>query len=389
MKISSYSTHPAADLFPLLGKGDLVALQENIQANGLINPIVLCDGQILDGRNRALACEALGLPLRTVVFVGGNPWDHVWALNAERRHLEPFQKAALAVKFSTASESWRLRQEEAKEKANRSRSEATKEQHRTSNPRRGEKSGAGSTEPRPEPRRQAQEIAATASVSSATVKRALELRKKNPKAFEAVCRGELPGRRALGDVKRAERMEDLAATSRENTPLTGELGRFPVIYADPPWRYEHVETESRAIENQYPTMDLDAICALDVPAIATADAVLFLWATTPKLAEAMRVIEAWGFTYRSGAVWVKDKIGMGYYFRQRHELLLIATRGNPPTPAPADRPDSVIEAPREKHSAKPAAFAEAIERMYPQLPKIELFCRSPRSGWKSWGNEAA
>ena len=82
-----------------------------------------------------------------------------------------------------------------------------------------------------------------------------------------------------------------------------------MIYADPPWRYEHVKTESRAIENQYPTMDLDAICALPVRDIATDDSVLFLWATSPKLAEAMRVIDAWGFTYRTCMAWVKEKIG--------------------------------------------------------------------------------
>jgi len=100
------------------------------------------------------------------------------------------------------------------------------------------------------------------------------------------------------------------------------------------------------------------------------------------------VIEAWGFSYRTCAVWVKDKIGMGYYFRQRHELLLVATKGKPPTPAPSDRLDSVIEATRERHSAKPVEGYEAIERMYPTLPKMEMFCRSPRDGWHVWGNQS-
>lgn len=198
-------------------------------------------------------------------------------------------------------------------------------------------------------------------------------------------------REHLGDVKRQERMENLAEIAKGNAPLPiGQTGeRYPVIYADPPWRYEHVETESRAIENQYPTMELDAICDLEVYKLATPDAVLFLWATSPKLAEAMRVVEEWGFQYRTSIVWVKDKIGMGYYARQRHELLLIATRGSPPTPAPANRPDSVVEASRGKHSAKPDEFAAAIERMYPGLPKLEMFCRSPRDGWSAWGNQAA
>ena len=164
-------------------------------------------------------------------------------------------------------------------------------------------------------------------------------------------------------------------------------GIYNLIYADPPWRYEHVETENRAIENQYPTMLLEEICALPVSVIAADDCILMLWATNPKLEEAMRVIEAWEFTYRTNMVWVKDKIGMGYYARQRHELLLIAKRGNPPVPAESDRPDSVQEFPRNEHSQKPEEFYEIVEHMYPDRTKIELFCRKPREGWKAWGNE--
>jgi N6-adenosine-specific RNA methylase IME4 len=186
---------------------------------------------------------------------------------------------------------------------------------------------------------------------------------------------------------RRQRIETLVTISRGNSPLAAAQ-RYPLLYADPPWRYEHVETESRAIENQYPTLALDEICALPVGDVITDDCLLFMWATSPKLAESMRVLEAWGFSYRTCAVWVKDKIGMGYYFRQRHELLLVATKGQPPTPAPSDRLDSVIEGACGKHSAKPTAFYEVIERMYPTLPKLELFCRSPRDGWKAWGNQS-
>jgi len=176
-------------------------------------------------------------------------------------------------------------------------------------------------------------------------------------------------------------------TRAEQVEVAMARGVFPVLYADPPWRYEHVKTENRAVENQYPTMTLDDICALTVP--AADDAVLFLWATSPKLAEAMQVLTAWGFTYRTCMVWVKDKIGMGYYARQQHELLLIGAKGEPPVPAEADRPSSVLEAPRTQHSAKPPAFYDVIERMYPGVQKIELFARQTREGWAAWGNQAA
>lgn len=197
-----------------------------------------------------------------------------------------------------------------------------------------------------------------------------------------------PSRAAiLAPLKRQQRVERIVEIARGNADLDMPQ-RYAVIYADPPWRYEHVKTESRAVENQYPTMSLDDICALPLADIATDDAILFLWGTSPKLAEAMLVIDEWGFAYRTCMVWVKDKIGMGYYARQRHELLLIATRGQPPSPLPAARPDSVLEAPRTKHSAKPREMAERIERMYPVLPRIELFCRTPRDGWAVWGNQA-
>jgi N6-adenosine-specific RNA methylase IME4 len=176
--------------------------------------------------------------------------------------------------------------------------------------------------------------------------------------------------------------------ARPSTPIPP--GVFRLLYADPPWRYEHIETESRAIENQYPTMDLDAICALPVP--AADDAVLYLWATSPKLEEAMRVIDAWGFTYRTCAVWDKEMIGMGYYFRQQHELLLVAARGALPVPDPSARPSSVIRVKRGPHSSKPVRVYELLESMYPAFTvadRVELFSRTARPGWTTWSNEPA
>jgi len=194
-------------------------------------------------------------------------------------------------------------------------------------------------------------------------------------------------RRIVEPTRRAARDAALVEQAR---PISGQSGaRCSVLLADPPWQYEHCEDEDgRAIERQYPTLSLDKICAWPIDKVCTADAVLFLWVTTPKLAEGLRVVESWGFTYRTGAVWIKDRIGMGYYFRQRHELLLVATRGSVATPAPSDRPDSVIEAKRLKHSAKPGVLYEMIERMYPRLTKGELFARQAREGWLRWGFEA-
>lgn len=165
-----------------------------------------------------------------------------------------------------------------------------------------------------------------------------------------------------------------------------ELPRCAVIYADPPWRYDHNEASSRDIENQYTTMTTAAISALEVP--AGDNSVLFLWATNPKLTEALDVMAAWGFSYRTNMVWVKDRIGMGYYARSQHELLLIGKRGELPMPDPSSRPASVVTAPRGEHSAKPEVFYELIETMYEGLPLAEMFARQARPGWTAWGYQA-
>jgi N6-adenosine-specific RNA methylase IME4 len=133
-------------------------------------------------------------------------------------------------------------------------------------------------------------------------------------------------------------------------------------------------------------MPLEAIKALEPP--AAQDAVLFLWAVSSLLPEALEVMDAWSFTYKTTLAWVKPRIGPGIWLRNRHELLLVGRRGNHPPPEPEDRADSVLEAPRGRHSEKPTRVYELLERMYPRGSKLELFARGrPRPDWVSWGNE--
>jgi N6-adenosine-specific RNA methylase IME4 len=110
--------------------------------------------------------------------------------------------------------------------------------------------------------------------------------------------------------------------------------------------------------------------------------------------QAREIFAAWGFEFRTGSVWVKTEgegkhdIGEGHYFRQEHEHLLLGIRGDVPAPPTDRRPPSVFYAPRREHSRKPDEAYEIIERMYPELPKIELFARHKRDGWERWGKEA-
>lgn len=191
----------------------------------------------------------------------------------------------------------------------------------------------------------------------------------------------------MKQLARAEKEKALAEKTI-TVSLASEAALYGVVYADPPWRFETYSEAGmdRSADNHYPTMDLEAIKALKVP--AAQDAVLFLWATAPMLPEAIEVMRAWGFTYKSQIIWVKDRMGTGYWARNQHEILLIGTKGSIPAPAPGSQPSSVFQAPVSRHSEKPAALAEMIERLFPTTPKIELFCRSPRAGWAAHGNES-
>ena len=167
--------------------------------------------------------------------------------------------------------------------------------------------------------------------------------------------------------------------------------RYGVIYADPPWRYEVYSREtglSKSADNHYPTMTLEEVMALEVASIAADDCILFMWGTGALLEQAFRVIEAWGFAYKSNLVWVKNRIGTGHWFRFRHEHLLVATRGAIPAPAQGTQWESVLNAPFQAHSAKPVEIYDLIESYFPNLPKIELFARNARRGWSRWGAEA-
>lgn len=184
---------------------------------------------------------------------------------------------------------------------------------------------------------------------------------------------------------RSERERELAANQKALPDK-----KYGVIYADPEWKFEVYSRKTgmdRAADNHYPTSTTDEICARPVGDIAADDCVLFLCATAPMLPDALRVMEAWGFTYKSHLIWRKPHVGTGYWFRNGHELLLVGTRGKIPAPTPGTQFDSIINAPTAEHSEKPDRFYEIIEAYFPNLPKIELNARRRREGWDSWGNE--
>ena len=193
-------------------------------------------------------------------------------------------------------------------------------------------------------------------------------------------------------------------------------GGFDLIMADPPWRFELRSElgEEKAPQAHYPCEDTEAICALPVEAIAAPDCLLWLWAINPMLPAAFKVLEAWGFEFKTAGTWVKrtkygkDAFGTGYVLRSSNEPFLIATRGKPKT-TKATRstvatyddgfhalggdggwPASsiTIEAKAREHSRKPDEAFEAAEALMPSAKRIELFSRQSRARWATWGNEA-
>jgi N6-adenosine-specific RNA methylase IME4/ParB-like chromosome segregation protein Spo0J len=381
--MSAPQLHVFASLFPLVEGAEFDELVADIKVHGLHEPIVLFEDKILDGRNRYRACEAAAVEPTFTVYTGDDPVAYVISLNLRRRHLSESQRAMVAAKLATLRDGQRA---DLVEGLPIGRASALLNVGERSVARAREVIDCGAPELAQAVERGRVSVSAASDVAT--------LPEQDQR--EIVARGEREILRAAqqirarkAEMRRDERIERLAATCNQNTPFPSDR-RYAVLYADPPWHFEVYNEESgieRAAGNHYPTMELAEICALPVADIATDDAILFMWTTAPHLGESFEVLEAWGFEYKSNAVWVKDKLGLGYYVRNRHELLLIATRGDFPCPQPANRPSSVIEAPRREHSRKPDEAYELIERMYPELPKIELFARHARPGWAAWGNE--
>jgi len=174
-----------------------------------------------------------------------------------------------------------------------------------------------------------------------------------------------------------------ADSSRTLEGLIQTGQRFGCIYADPPWAYSNQGTRA-ATHNHYPTMSVEAIAELRVADLALPAAHLHLWTTNGFLFEARRIMEAWGFSYRSVFVWIKPTIGLGNYWRCSHEFLLLGVKGKAPFRNRSLR--SWISMPRGAHSEKPEEVRDLIVQASAG-PFIELFARRRCAGWTTWGNQ--
>ena len=172
--------------------------------------------------------------------------------------------------------------------------------------------------------------------------------------------------------------------------------RYKVIYADPPWLFRTRSDKGRAKEKNpeahYNCMSLNDICNLPIKDIADENCVLLMWVCDPMLDQAMKVIDAWGFKYKTvGFTWAKTNkktlgffTGLGYWTRGNPEMCLLATKGKPKRISKSV-PQLVVDQRRE-HSRKPDIMYNHIENLL-DGPYIELFARQQRDGWDCYGNE--
>jgi len=364
-------------LTPRPSKEEYEALKQDIKQNGVKIPLLVNkDKEIVDGYTRYQIAKELGiekLPVMVESFVDKNQEKYATiCLNLHRRHYNIAQKAEQVLKLLEIE----------REKA--------KQRQKATLPKKGEKGfrqvNVDPSEVRTLKGRAVEIVAKKVGISHNTLRKAEKIKEKAKEDPEIKKEWEkaLKGKKSLNQVYKKVMRKIKKESVGKSPPLPCE--KFDVILADPPWKYE-VDYLSASPDNHYPTMTVEEICSLKVP--ASENAVLFLWTTNPMLENALEVMKSWGFQYKTNLVWVKDKLGLGFYFRGQHELLLVGVKGKARPPQESRRFSSVLHAAVRNHSEKPDKVYEIIEKMYPDSKKVELFARKKRKGWTAWGLEVA
>lgn len=367
-------------LIPALSAEEYKQLEENILHDGIRDALIVWNGVLLDGHNRYKIAQKHGLTydVQEMNFDSRADAERWVILNQfGRRNLSAYDRSVLALRLKPII--------------------AAKAKERQA------KAGRGEDVPISAQAKTRDEIAKAAGVGHDTIAKVEKIEAKAaPEIKAAVKSGTMSINQAYQATRREEkkaevkkRIEDYADVQTGVIDIAAPKKKYNIIYADPPWQYSAWEkTGDKAPSNHYPTMRIDELCALPIANISATDCALFLWATYPTLPDALELIKAWGFVYRTAAfVWVKKNktqdtpfFGCGAWTRANSEICLLATKGT------VQRLDAtisqIVESPIEEHSKKPDIVRELIERLVGKLPRVELFCRHPADGWDIWGNEA-
>ena len=363
------------NLIPPLSLEELNGLEDSIKKEGCRDPLVVWNNTIIDGHHRYAICTKHNIPFNTRDVQGLDTDIDVklWMINNQfsRRNLPTETRLALAYRFKE------FEAEKAKERklAGVKIDIVEEDTVNLSAPvRTGKEKTKGRT---------LEAIARMAGVSARTADQYDKIQTKGTNEQKAeVLNGNSSIKKVYTQIQKAERL----AT---NISTEWPKGKYRVIYADPPWSYgdERSGGSYGGAVDHYPTMTMQELYDFPLHSIVEEDAVLFIWATSPLLEEALNLVKSWGFKYKTQFVWDKVKHNMGHYNSVRHELLLIATKGKC-TPDNVQLFDSVQTIERtEKHSEKPEEFRSIIETLYTYGNKIELFARKKIDGWEVFGNE--
>ncbi|GKS67907.1 hypothetical protein YTPLAS73_14540 [Nitrosarchaeum sp.] len=371
--------HVNPELFALVPeptKEDFESLKKSIQENKQHKPITVWKESvtektyIVDGHSRYEACKQLGVEPKIENKEFDN-WDdamlYAVQVNSKRRHLTDMQKVELA-----------LREIEIEKKLAEIRQKSTV-------PKIGQKGfqklpngmHTGNT---------CDVVAAKTGLSSRTVARHKKILDEGS--------DDLKQKVASGQKSPAAAERQINLEKIHTNPIPLPEGKFRIILCDVPYKYD---LEGEGAPN-YPTLEKEEIMALKDKAgrpitdVFASDTVIFFWVPPPKLVEALDILNAWGFSYKTKITWSKEtdgisQKGVGHYVMSTCEDILIATKGKPGVPEPKNRPLGILRAPRTIHSKKPDMLRHWIEKMYPNQKYLELFARESANGWTAWGDQ--
>lgn len=363
-------------LIPPLSSEELITLEESLKKEGCRDPLVVWNDTIIDGHHRYAICRKHNISFNTVENKDLETELDVklWMINNQfsRRNLPTETRLALAYKFK----------EFEAEKA-KSRMQATQFKE-------VELDTASALVRYPLEITKLQDdakgktlevIAQKAGVSTRTAEQYDAIQRKGTEEQKVeVSEGKASIKKVYSQIQKAERLE-------KNKVTEWPKGKYRVIYADPPWSYGDERSGFGGATDHYNTMTMEELKSMPVASLTEENAVLFLWGTAPLLPEALELIEAWGFKYKTNIVWDKVRANLGNYTSVRHEHLFIATKGSG-VPDNTSRVDSVQVVERiGRHSEKPEEFRNIIETLYTYGNKLELFARKAIEGWEVYGNE--
>jgi len=370
-----HKTPAPYQLLPRLSADEWSRLTDSIRERGVLVPVLVDEhGAVLDGHHRLLIAESLGIdcPRQT----RSNLDEHekrllAVSLNVDRRQMSDTELTALG---------GRIKPDIA----------ARAEINRLANLKQGEKSPIGANAPIGKTR---DEVARSVGLGSGdtfernekVLDEALELRIVTKEQLAVDRPPDVPPPPDMRELKHAvkhrKKHNQADAIRREPPPLPE--GPFRVIVADPPWAYDtRADDGTHRAANPYPSMSVASIASMAVAGMAHDDCILWLWTTNAHMREAFGVVDAWGFQSKTILTWVKNSMGTGDWLRGQTEHCLMAVRGKPIVTLTNET--TALHGPLRAHSQKPDEFFALVERLCPGS-KVELFARSQRPGWSSWG----